>query len=153
LPLARAFSEMQAPTGPGGVERGQHFPCLGARAPARGSRPEIKGPGRPTRSSGPSRRAACRWPTSRASQQPGDSPRNTATRSIARARVEAGNQRPWPADKVERSLAAGCLPLAYIEGVSAARRFAEKHGYALNPVVSVGQNCPLNLIVRAELGG
>ena len=30
-------------------------------------------------------------------------------------------------------LAAGCLLLAYIEGVSAARSFAEKHGYALNP--------------------
>ncbi|MBX9748361.1 MAG: SulP family inorganic anion transporter [Roseococcus sp.] len=30
-------------------------------------------------------------------------------------------------------LAAGCLLLAYIEGVSAARGFAEKHGYALNP--------------------
>ncbi|WP_431285924.1 SulP family inorganic anion transporter [Humitalea sp. 24SJ18S-53] len=30
-------------------------------------------------------------------------------------------------------LAAGCLLLAYIEGVSAARSFAEKHGYELNP--------------------
>lgn len=30
-------------------------------------------------------------------------------------------------------LAAGILLLAYIEGVSAARSFAEKHGYALNP--------------------
>jgi SulP family sulfate permease len=30
-------------------------------------------------------------------------------------------------------LAAGCLLLGYIEGVSAARTFAEKHGYALNP--------------------
>jgi len=30
-------------------------------------------------------------------------------------------------------LAAGCLLLAYIEGVSAARTFAEKHGYALDP--------------------
>ena len=30
-------------------------------------------------------------------------------------------------------LAAGVLLLAYIEGVSAARGFAEKHGYALNP--------------------
>ncbi len=30
-------------------------------------------------------------------------------------------------------LAAGCLLLAYIEGVSAARGFAEKHGYAINP--------------------
>jgi sulfate permease, SulP family len=30
-------------------------------------------------------------------------------------------------------LAGGCLLLAYIEGVSAARGFAEKHGYALNP--------------------
>ncbi len=30
-------------------------------------------------------------------------------------------------------LAAGCLLLAYIEGVSAARAFAAKHGYALNP--------------------
>jgi len=30
-------------------------------------------------------------------------------------------------------LAAGCLLLAYIEGVSAARTFAAKHGYALNP--------------------
>ncbi len=30
-------------------------------------------------------------------------------------------------------LAAGVLLLAYIEGVSAARSFAEKHGYALNP--------------------
>lgn len=30
-------------------------------------------------------------------------------------------------------LAAGCLLLAYIEGVSAARGFAEKHGYALDP--------------------
>jgi high affinity sulfate transporter 1 len=30
-------------------------------------------------------------------------------------------------------LAAGILLLAYIEGVSAARGFAEKHGYALNP--------------------
>lgn len=30
-------------------------------------------------------------------------------------------------------LAAGCLLLAYIEGVSAARSFAEKHGYVLNP--------------------
>jgi high affinity sulfate transporter 1 len=30
-------------------------------------------------------------------------------------------------------LAAGCLLLAYIEGVSAARGFAETHGYALDP--------------------
>jgi high affinity sulfate transporter 1 len=30
-------------------------------------------------------------------------------------------------------LAAGCVLLAYIEGVSAARSFAEKHGYAVNP--------------------
>jgi high affinity sulfate transporter 1 len=30
-------------------------------------------------------------------------------------------------------LAAGCLLLAYIESVSAARSFAEKHGYALDP--------------------
>jgi high affinity sulfate transporter 1 len=30
-------------------------------------------------------------------------------------------------------LAAGCVLLAYIEGVSAARSLAEKHGYALNP--------------------
>jgi MFS superfamily sulfate permease-like transporter len=30
-------------------------------------------------------------------------------------------------------LAAGCLLLAYIEGVSAARSFAEKHGYPLDP--------------------
>jgi MFS superfamily sulfate permease-like transporter len=30
-------------------------------------------------------------------------------------------------------LAAGCLLLAYIESVSAARTFAEKHGYALDP--------------------
>jgi SulP family sulfate permease len=30
-------------------------------------------------------------------------------------------------------LAAGCLLLAYIEGVSAARGFATKHGYALDP--------------------
>jgi high affinity sulfate transporter 1 len=30
-------------------------------------------------------------------------------------------------------LAAGCLLLAYIEGVSAARSFAVKHGYALDP--------------------
>jgi high affinity sulfate transporter 1 len=30
-------------------------------------------------------------------------------------------------------LAAGCLLLAYIEGVSAARAFAAKHGYALDP--------------------
>jgi MFS superfamily sulfate permease-like transporter len=30
-------------------------------------------------------------------------------------------------------LAAGCLLLAYIEGVSAARTFAGKHGYALDP--------------------
>lgn len=30
-------------------------------------------------------------------------------------------------------LAAGCLLLAYIEGVSAARAFATKHGYALDP--------------------
>jgi len=30
-------------------------------------------------------------------------------------------------------LAGGCLLLAYIEGVSAARTFAAKHGYALNP--------------------
>ncbi|BDG74330.1 SulP family inorganic anion transporter [Roseomonas fluvialis] len=30
-------------------------------------------------------------------------------------------------------LAAGILLLAYIEGISAARSFAEKHGYALNP--------------------
>jgi high affinity sulfate transporter 1 len=30
-------------------------------------------------------------------------------------------------------LAAGCLLLAYIEGVSAARTFATKHGYALDP--------------------
>lgn len=30
-------------------------------------------------------------------------------------------------------LAAGCALLAYIEGVSAARSFAEKHGYAVNP--------------------
>jgi sulfate permease, SulP family len=29
-------------------------------------------------------------------------------------------------------LAAGCLLLAYIEGVSAARTFAAKHGYALD---------------------
>ena len=29
-------------------------------------------------------------------------------------------------------LAAGCLLLAYVEGVSAARGFAEKHGYSLN---------------------
>jgi high affinity sulfate transporter 1 len=30
-------------------------------------------------------------------------------------------------------LAAGCLLLAYVEGISAARTFAEKHGYTLNP--------------------
>ena len=30
-------------------------------------------------------------------------------------------------------LAAGCLLLAYIEGVSAARTFAAKHGYSLDP--------------------
>lgn len=30
-------------------------------------------------------------------------------------------------------LAAGCLLLAYVEGISAARAFAEKHGDALNP--------------------
>jgi SulP family sulfate permease len=30
-------------------------------------------------------------------------------------------------------LAAGCLLLAYVEGISAARSFAEKHGYALDP--------------------
>ena len=30
-------------------------------------------------------------------------------------------------------LAAGCLLLAYIEGVSAARTFAAKHGYAFDP--------------------
>jgi high affinity sulfate transporter 1 len=30
-------------------------------------------------------------------------------------------------------LAGGCLLLAYIEGVSAARTFADKHGYALDP--------------------
>src|SRR5262245_51493430 len=30
-------------------------------------------------------------------------------------------------------LAAGCVLLAYIEGVSAARTFADKHGYALDP--------------------
>ncbi|HWT08623.1 MAG TPA: SulP family inorganic anion transporter [Roseomonas sp.] len=30
-------------------------------------------------------------------------------------------------------LAVGCLLLAYVEGVSAARGFAEKHGYALDP--------------------
>ena len=30
-------------------------------------------------------------------------------------------------------MAAGCLLLAYIEGVSAARTFAAKHGYALDP--------------------
>jgi MFS superfamily sulfate permease-like transporter len=30
-------------------------------------------------------------------------------------------------------LAAGCLLLAYIEGISAARTFAAKHGYALDP--------------------
>src|SRR5262249_26849244 len=30
-------------------------------------------------------------------------------------------------------LAAGCLLLAYIEGVSAARAFAAKHGYVLDP--------------------
>ena len=30
-------------------------------------------------------------------------------------------------------LAAGCLLLAYVEGVSAARTFADKHGYALDP--------------------
>ncbi|WP_270935306.1 SulP family inorganic anion transporter [Falsiroseomonas oryzae] len=30
-------------------------------------------------------------------------------------------------------LAAGCVLLAYIEGVSAARSFAEKHGYAIDP--------------------
>jgi MFS superfamily sulfate permease-like transporter len=30
-------------------------------------------------------------------------------------------------------LAAGCLLLAYIEGVSAARTFAAKHAYALDP--------------------
>ena len=43
-------------------------------------------------------------------------------------------------------LAAGSLLLAYIEGVSAARSFAEKHGYALNPAArnsaeSVRQAC------------
>src|SRR5262249_59456386 len=31
------------------------------------------------------------------------------------------------------TLAAGCLLLAYIEGVSAARTFAAKHGYVLDP--------------------
>jgi len=30
-------------------------------------------------------------------------------------------------------LAAGCLLLAYIESISAARTFAAKHGYAINP--------------------
>lgn len=30
-------------------------------------------------------------------------------------------------------LAAGCLLLAYVEGISAARAFAEKHGYTLDP--------------------
>src|SRR5262249_55943163 len=41
---------------------------------------------------------------------------------------------PWVRD-VEGiiPLAAGCLLLAYIESVSAARAFAEKHGYVLDP--------------------
>ena len=30
-------------------------------------------------------------------------------------------------------LAAGCLLLAYVEGISAARGFAAKHGYAIDP--------------------
>jgi len=33
-------------------------------------------------------------------------------------------------------LAAGCLLLAYIESISAARTFAAKHGYALNAQVA-----------------
>jgi hypothetical protein len=36
---------------PGASFKGQHFPCLGARAPVRESATEIKGRGRPTRSS------------------------------------------------------------------------------------------------------
>ena len=44
----------------------------------------------------------------------------------------------WPALRMRDvegivPLAAGCLLLAYIEGVSAARTFAAKHGYALDP--------------------
>ena len=44
----------------------------------------------------------------------------------------------WPALRLRDvegivPLAAGCLLLAYIEGVSAARTFAAKHGYALDP--------------------
>jgi len=52
-------------------------------------------------------------------------------------------------------LAAGCLLLAYVEGVSAARSFATKHGYTLDPrqeflglgaanlLVSLGQGYPV----------
>ena len=52
-------------------------------------------------------------------------------------------------------LAAGCLLLAYVEGVSAARTFADKHGYTLDPrqeflgigaanlVVSLGHGYPV----------
>jgi sulfate permease, SulP family len=44
----------------------------------------------------------------------------------------------WPALRLADvegifPLAAGCLLLAYVEGISAARTFAEKHGYALDP--------------------
>ena len=37
-------------------------------------------------------------------------------------------------------LAAGCLLLAYIEGVSAARAFAAKHGYALDPTARASRH-------------
>ena len=42
-------------------------------------------------------------------------------------------------------LAAGCLLLAYIEGVSAARTFAAKHGYALDPRQELLGICAANL--------
>src|SRR5260370_29818813 len=42
-------------------------------------------------------------------------------------------------------LAAGCLLLAYIEGVSAARTFAAKHGYAIDPPQELLALGPANL--------
>ena len=39
-------------------------------------------------------------------------------------------------------LAAGCLLLAYIEGVSAGRTFADKHGYSLDPRRSFSASVP-----------
>ncbi|MGC2320244.1 MAG: SulP family inorganic anion transporter [Bradyrhizobium sp.] len=45
----------------------------------------------------------------------------------------AGPALRWSDVEGEFPLAAGCLLLAYIEGVSAARTFAAKHGYALDP--------------------